>query len=196
MVYWWTAEFAAPNFTVPSLASALIRALVCAFLYSCFHIFHVLYGSVRSSQYSLAHGNLSVVNIAVVVKGSKVSSAIVHPARPACFWASSIIFIYSGIPSTLGLLALHNEMQRYHLEVEGVPARAPRLEVREGFLWCDFGVYCLCILELADPCISNNGEEEFCRLLSRCLVRRAVYAFRFMRRFCARAYEGRSVVID
>ena len=29
----------------------------------------------------------------------------------------------------LDLLALHNEMQRYHLKVEGVPARAPRLEV-------------------------------------------------------------------
>ena len=29
----------------------------------------------------------------------------------------------------LDLLALHNEMQRYHLEVEGVPAGAPYLQV-------------------------------------------------------------------
>ena len=77
-----------------------------------------------------------------------------------------------------------------------MPARAPHLEVRKEVLLCDFGVDCLGVPELADPCISDDGEDELCRILSRCLVRRAVGALRFMRRFCVRVDDGRSVVVD
>ena len=77
-----------------------------------------------------------------------------------------------------------------------MPARVPYFEVSEEVLWGDVCVNGIHVLELADPCISDDGEDELCRILSRCLVRRAVGALRFMRRFCVRVDDGRSVVVD
>ena len=57
----------------------------------------------------------------------------------------------------LEVIALHFVMQRQ--KVEGVPACAFCLYVREEVLQCDVGVYCLYVLELADPCISDDGED-------------------------------------
>ena len=94
----------------------------------------------------------------------------------------------------LEVIALHFFMQRQ--KVKGVMARAPRLEVRKEVLRRDFSVERFGIPELSDPCVGDNGEDELCRLPSHCLVRCAVFALRFMRRFCARVNDGRSIVID
>ena len=94
------AAFAAPNLTEPSLARDFTRAFKCAFLYAALHSAQVLSASERSSQLSFVRRNISMESIAVDAKRKSVSSAIVRPALPACFWASSNILIYSGIPST------------------------------------------------------------------------------------------------
>ena len=94
----------------------------------------------------------------------------------------------------LEVIALHFVVQSQ--KFEGVTARAPRLDLRKEVLWRYFIVERLGIPDLSDPCVGDDGEDEFCRLLSRCIVRRAVCALRFMRRFCARADDGRSVVVD
>ena len=47
-----------------------------------------------------------------------------------------------------------------------------------------------------DPGISNDGEDELRRLPSRCLVCCAVRAIGFVRRFSARANDGRSIVVN
>ena len=77
-----------------------------------------------------------------------------------------------------------------------MPARAPRLEVREEVLWGDVCVNGRCVSELAVPCISDDGEEELCRLLSSCLVRRSVCALRLVRHFSAHAEDGSSIFVD
>ena len=85
------------------------------------------------------------------------------------------------------MIALHLVVQRQ--EVEGVTAHSTRLELRKEVLWGEFSVERLGIPELSDPCVGDNGEDELCRLLSHCLVRRAVFALRFMRRFYARGQQ-------
>ena len=65
----------------------------------------------------------------------------------------------------LELIALYLVVQRH--KVEGVKARAPRLEVRKEVLWRYCSVDRLGIPELSDPCVGNDGEDELCRLLSR-----------------------------
>ena len=45
-----------------------------------------------------------------------------------------------------------------------------------------------------DPCISDDGEYELCRLPLHCIVRCVVCSLRFVRRFSAHADNDRSVV--
>ena len=92
------------------------------------------------------------------------------------------------------MIALHFVVQRQ--KVEDVTARAPHLEVRKEVRWFDFSVDRLGIPELLDPCVGDDGADELCRLLLRGLVRRAICALCFMHRFCARADDGRIVVVD
>ena len=89
---------------------------------------------------------------------------------------------------------MHLVIQRQ--KFKGVPARSLHLEVREEGLCCDICVYGIRVLELTDPCISNDGKDELCRLPSRCLVRRAVCALRLVCRFSARSDNVHSVVVD
>ena len=77
-----------------------------------------------------------------------------------------------------------------------MPSRAHNLEVLEEVLWGDHGVERFCVRKLSDPGISDNGEDELCRLLSRCLLCRVVSVLYFVHRFSARADGGRSVVVD
>ena len=76
-----------------------------------------------------------------------------------------------------------------------MPARAPRLEVSKEVLWGDVYINCLRVSEFSDLCVGNDRKDELCRLPSHCLVRRVVCALRLVRRFSARADDGRSVVV-
>ena len=95
-----SAAFAAPNLSDHLLDCAFTCALACALLYDVFQSAYVLFSSDLSSQSSLFLEYSSVMSIAVLEKRRRVSSSIVWLARPACFYASSSILIYSGVHST------------------------------------------------------------------------------------------------
>ena len=92
------------------------------------------------------------------------------------------------------MIALHFVVQRQ--KVEGVKACAPHLEVRKYRLRRDVGIQGLGVPDLPDPCVVDNDEYELCRLPPCCLVSRMVGALLFMCSFCARAYDGCSVVVN
>ena len=85
-------------------------------------------------------------------------------------------------------------MQRQ--EVEGVATCAPRLEVGKKPLWRDVGVKCLCVSEFPHPRILDDGKDELCSILPRCLVGASVGALGLVRRFRSRADDGCGIVTD
>ena len=73
---------------------------------------------------------------------------------------------------------------------------APRLEVGKKRFWRDVGVERLRVSEFLHPHILYNGKDELRRLSPRRLVGAAAGALGFVRRFRARADNGRGIFID
>ena len=90
--------------------------------------------------------------------------------------------------------ALNFIMQR--MEVKDMATFAPRLEVGKKHLWCDVGVKRLSASDFLHPRILDSVEDKLCRISPNRLVSDAVGVLGLVRRFCARADDGRGIIIN
>ena len=77
-----------------------------------------------------------------------------------------------------------------------MPAGAPCLQVCEQILRVNLGVNGIGVAKLSDPCVSDDGEHELCRLPSRGFKGGAVRAPCLVRGLESRLDDGRSIVVD
>ena len=92
------------------------------------------------------------------------------------------------------VIALYFVMQSQEFKV--VSAGAPCLEVGEECLWRDVCVGLSWVPEFLQPRSLDYGKDKLCGFAPRRLVGAAVGALGLVRRFCARADDGGSIVIN
>ena len=83
-----------------------------------------------------------------------------------------------------------------HQEVEGLVTVAPRLEVGKERLWRNIGVERLWVPEFFQPRILDGSKDKLCSLAPLRIVDASFGVFVLVRRFRARADDGRGIVLN